>query len=189
MALEQWEFDLVHSSIGFWVRHLMVSKVRGRFARWSGKLELDEQAPAASRVELQIEAASIDTQEPQRDAHLRSADFLDVERFPSLTFKSTSVERVGEGDFRVRGDLTIRGTTLPVVLEVEDGGRVQDPWGGQRVGFSARTTLNRKDFGLGWNQMLETGGVVVGDKVEIALEVEAVRKAAQAPVESTRQSA
>lgn len=189
MALEQWEFDLVHSSIGFWVRHLMVSKVRGRFALWSGKLEFDEQAPASSRTELQIEAASIDTQDPQRDAHLRSPDFLDVDKFPSLTFKSTSVEQAGEGDFRVRGDLTIRGTTRPVVLEVEYGGRVQDPWGGQRVGFSARTSLNRKDFGLGWNQALETGGVVVGDKVEIALELEAVRKAAQAPVEPTRQSA
>jgi polyisoprenoid-binding protein YceI len=189
MALEEWEFDLVHSSIGFSVRHLMVSKVRGRFARWSGKLEFDEQAPTSSRAELLIEAASIDTQEPQRDAHLRSPEFLDAERFPSLTFKSTSVEQAGEEGFRVRGDLTIRGMTRPVVLEVEYGGRAQDPWGGQRVGFSARTSLNRKDFGLGWNQVLETGGVVVGDKVEIALEVEAVRKAAQAPVEPRRQSA
>jgi polyisoprenoid-binding protein YceI len=189
MALEQWEFDLVHSSIGFWVRHLMVSKVHGRFTRWSGKLEFDEQGPASSRVEVQVEAASVDTQEPQRDAHLRSPEFLDAEKFPSLTFKSTSVERVSEENFRVRGDLTIRGTTRPVALEVEYGGRVQDPWGGQRAGFSARTSLNRKDFGLGWNQVLETGGVVVGDKVEITLELEAVRKAEKALVEPTRQSA
>jgi polyisoprenoid-binding protein YceI len=189
MALEQWEFDLVHSSIGFWVRHMMVTKVHGRFAKWNGKLEFDEQAPAASRVELQIEAASIDTQEPQRDGHLRSADFLDAEKFPSLTFKSTSVEPAGEGNFRVKGDLTIRGTRRPVVLEVEYGGRVQDPAGGQRVGFSARTSLSRKDFGLNWNQALEAGGVLVGDKVEVLLEVEAVRKAAQGPVAATRQSA
>jgi polyisoprenoid-binding protein YceI len=184
MALQQWDFDLVHSSIGFWVRHMMVSKVHGRFARWGGKLEFDEEAPSTSRVELEIEAASIDTQEPQRDAHLRSADFLDAEKFPTLSFESTSVQPAGEGKLRVRGELTIRGVTRPVVLEVEYSGRVADPWGGERAGFSARTTLNRKDFGLVWNQVLEAGQLLVGEKVEIAIEVELVRKA-----EAARKSA
>ncbi len=171
-----WDIDTVHSSVGFTVRHLVISKVHGRFARWSGTLALDDARPERSRVEARIEAASIDTHEPQRDAHLRSADFLDAERHPEITFHSTATTRAGDGRFELAGDLTIAGVTRPVRLEVEALGRAKDPWGGERAGFSARTTIDRSDFGLVWNQALEAGGVVVGDKVEITIEVEAVLK-------------
>jgi polyisoprenoid-binding protein YceI len=179
MTQESWNFDLAHSSVHFWVRHLMVSKVHGRFLKWSGTLAFDEQNPSASRADVKIEAASIYTEEPQRDTHLRSGDFLEVEKYPNIEFKSTSVERAGEA-LRVNGDLTIRGVTKPVSLEVEYAGRVKYPWGGERLGFSAKTAISRKDFGLTWNLVLEAGGVTVGDKVEIAIEVEAVKAAAQA---------
>jgi polyisoprenoid-binding protein YceI len=175
MAIEKWDFDLVHSSINFWVRHLMVSKVHGRFTKWTGFIELDEANPGASRTEVEIDAASIDTKEPQRDGHLRSADFLDVEKYPNITFRSTGVETAGDKRYRVKGDLTIRGVTRPVVLDVEYAGRVKDPWGGERVGFTAKTSIDRKDFGLTWNQTLDAGGVVVGDKVEIDIEIEATK--------------
>jgi polyisoprenoid-binding protein YceI len=175
MALEQWGFDLAHSSVSFWVRHLMVSKVHGRFTTWKGALAFDEKQPATARLDVEIDAASIDTREPQRDAHLQSPDFLDVAKYPHITFKSASATPTGAGRFQVKGDLTIRGTTRPVTLEVEYAGRVKDPWGGERAGFSARTTISRKDFGLAWNQLLEGGGFVVDDKVEISIEAEAVR--------------
>ena len=171
-----WDIDTVHSSVGFTVRHLVISKVHGRFARWIGTLTLDDARPERSRVEARIEAASIDTHEPQRDAHLRSADFLDAEKHPEITFHGTGITRTGEGRFELAGDLTIAGVTRPVRLEVEALGRTKDPWGGERAGFTARTTIDRRDFGLVWNQALETGGVVVGEKVEITIEVEAVRK-------------
>ena len=174
-----WDIDTVHSSIGFSVRHLVISKVQGRFARWTGQLTLDDAHPEHSQVAVRIEAASIDTHEPQRDAHLRSADFLDAGAHPELTFTSTRVERSGDQRYQVAGDLTIAGVTRLVLLDVEGLGRTRDPWGGERVGFSARTTIDRRDFGLTWNQALETGGVVVGEKVEIGLEIEAVRRAEQ----------
>ncbi len=177
MSAEQWDFDLTHSSIGFHVRHLMISKVHGRFQGWTGSLQLDPVDPTKSHVEVQIDAASIDTKEPKRDEHLRSADFLDAANFPHLTFKSTRVERDGD-DLAVDGELTIHGVTRPVHLKVEPAGQVKDPWGGTRTGFSAKTTISRKDFGLTWNQLLEAGGVAVGDKIEISLEIEAVKKAA-----------
>jgi len=176
-----WDIDLAHSNLGFTVRHLVISKVRGRFARWAGTLTLDEAHPERSQVEARIEAASIDTHEPQRDAHLRSADFLDTDRYPEITFRSTRIEKAGENRYQVTGDLTIAGVTRPVRLEVEALGRTKDPWGGERAGFSARTTIDRRDFGLVWNQALETGGVVVGEKVEIDIEVEAVKRAEMAP--------
>ena len=179
MAMERLDFDPVHSSIGFWVRHLMVSKVHGRFVQWSGALDFDEQDPTASRVSVSIDAASIDTKEPQRDAHLRSADFLDAEHFPQITFRSSAVTRQPGGDLRVTGELTIRGVTRPVRLEVEYAGRVKDPWGGERLGFSGRTAIDRSDFGLTWNQLLEAGGVAVADKIEISIEIEAVRSVPQ----------
>ncbi|MEW6434369.1 MAG: YceI family protein [Myxococcota bacterium] len=175
MAKEKWDFDLTHSSINFWVRHLMVSKVHGRFTKWSGQFEFDETNPSGSRVEVQIDAASIDTKEAQRDGHLRSADFLDVEKHPSITFRSSGVESAGEKRYRVKGDLTIHGTSRPIVLDVDYAGRVKDPWGGERAGFTAKTSIDRKDFGLTWNQTLDAGGVVVGDKVEIGIEIEAVK--------------
>ncbi len=179
MATHDWDFDLTHSSIGFHVRHLMVSKVHGRFHTWTGKLALDEADLTKSHIEVAIDATSVDTKEDKRDAHLRSPDFLDVEKFPTITFKSTAITRDGD-DYQMTGDLTIHGVTRQVVLAVEGGQQVKDPWGGTRTGFSAKTAISRKDFGLTWNLALEAGGFVVGDKLEIALEIEAVRKAATA---------
>jgi polyisoprenoid-binding protein YceI len=178
MSTTQWDFDLSHSSINFHVRHLMVSKVHGRFAAWTGKLELDEADLTRSQLEVSIDASSIDTREEKRDIHLRSPDFLDVEKFPTITFKSTQIARTGDDEYRVAGDLTIHGVTRPVTLEVEGGSRVTDPWGGTRTGFSAKTSISRKDFGLTWNVALEAGGFLVGDKLDINLEIEAVKKAA-----------
>ena len=153
MSTQQWDFDLSHSSVNFHVRHLMVSKVHGRFSLWSGKLELDEQDLTKSRLEVEIDATSVDTKEAKRDEHLRSADFFDTATFPKLTFKSTKIEKDGD-DYKVTGDLTIKDVTKSVTLDVEGGAIVKDPWGGTRTGFSAKTTINRKDFGLSWNVAL-----------------------------------
>ena len=172
-----WSFDTSHSSIGFSVRHLMISKVRGHFDKWEGTFDYDETDPTRSKLSVRIDAASIDTRDEKRDAHLRSPDFFDVEKFPALTFESTGITRDGD-DYVVAGDLTIHGITRAVQLNVEGLGRVKDPWGGERVGFSASTSVNRKDFGLVWNVALETGGVVVGEKVEIGIEIEAIQAAA-----------
>lgn len=177
MPLSKWDFDLVHSSVNFHVRHLMVSKVHGRFTKWDGVLELDDADLTRSRLDVTIDASSIETKEEKRDVHLRSADFLDVENHPAITFKSRSIERDGDG-YIVTGDITIRGVTKEVKLEVEGGEQVKDPWGGTRTGFSAKAKLNRKDFGLTWNVALEAGGFVVGDKLEITIEIEAIKAAA-----------
>ena len=175
-----WSFDTSHSSIGFSVRHLMISKVRGQFGAWSGTFDYDEEDPTRSKLAVRIDAASIDTRDEKRDAHLRSADFFDVEQFPELRFTSTGVERDGGDDYVVTGDLTIHGVTRSVQLKVEGLGRTRDPWGGERVGFSASTSLSRKEYGLNWNMALEAGGFLVGDKLEINLEIEALKKAATA---------
>lgn len=175
MALENWNYDLSHSSITFMVRHLMVSKVYGTFGKWEGTLAFDEKNPAASKAQVTIQTASVDTKEEKRDAHLKSADFFDVEKLPTMSFVSTGVDHVEGNTFHVKGDLTIHGVTKPVVLEAEFLGRAKDPWGGERAGFSAKTSINRKDFGLGWNVALEAGGVLVGEKVEITIEAEAVK--------------
>lgn len=181
MAAEKWNFDNVHSSIEFSVRHLLVSKVRGRFTRWSGAFLYDEKNPTASSVEVQIEVASVDTHEAQRDAHLRSGDFFEAEKHPHITFKSTGVDaKDGGAALAVRGDLTIRGVTRPVVLDVELGGHLKDPWGNDRVGFSATTSIDRKNFGITFNQVLDAGGVALGEKVDIAIEIEATRAVAPA---------
>jgi len=177
--LPSWGVDLVHSSVGFTVRHLVVSKVRGKFARWTGTILMDEHDLSRTQVDVTIEPASVDTGVEQRDNHLRSADFFDVEKYPTMAFKSSRVEKAKDGSLRLFGDLTLHGVTRPVTLEVEFAGSQKDPWGGLRAGFSARTSLDRKDFGLTYNQLLETGGVVVGEKVDIDIEVEAVK---QAPV-------
>ncbi len=177
MSAEPWTFDLSHSSVQFHVRHLMVSKVHGRFLKWGGKLELDSEDLTRSRFEVQIDAASIYTEEAKRDDHLRSPDFLDVEKFPQITFASRRIEKQGDR-YAVHGELTIHGVTKPVVLEVGGGDRVKDPWGGVRTGFSAKTSISRKEFGLTWNVALETGGLLVGDKIEITLEIEAIQAAA-----------
>ena len=173
----RWSFDLVHSSVNFTVRHMVVSKVRGRFTKWDGALVMDEQKPANGRVEVVIDAGSIDTGVEQRDGHLKSPDFFDVASFPTITFKSAKVETAGAGVLKVTGELTMHGVTRPVVLDVEYAGSAKDPWGGVRAGFSARTSLDRKDFGLTYNQLLETGGVVVGETVEISIEAEMVKQA------------
>ena len=175
MAAEKWNIDNVHSSIEFTVRHLLVSKVRGRFTRWGGAFLYDEKNPTASSVDVQIDVASVDTHEAQRDAHLRSGDFFEAEKHPTITFKSTGVDARGGGALAVRGDLTIRGVTRPVVLDVELGGHVKDPWGNDRVGFAATTSIDRKDFGITFNQVLDMGGVALGEKVDIAIEIEATR--------------
>jgi polyisoprenoid-binding protein YceI len=173
-----WSFDTSHSGIGFAVRHLMISKVRGSFDRWSGTFEYDENDPSLTKIDVRIDATSINTREEKRDAHLRSPDFFDVESHPEIRFKSTLVRQDGD-DYVMAGELTVRGTTRPVELTVERQGSGRDPWGGERAGFSAKTSINRKDFGLTWNQALETGGVLVGEKVEITLDIEAVRAAQQ----------
>lgn len=180
MATNSWDIDTTHSAIHFWVRHLVISKVHGRFAKWTGTVNLDEQDPARSVVEVRIDAASVDTQVGDRDAHLKSADFLDVANHPELTFRSRRIEKSGEG-YRVTGDLTIRGTTREVVLDAEYAGLAKDPWGNQRAGFSAKAALDRRDFGLVWNAALEAGGVLVGEKVEITIELEAVKRVVAVP--------
>lgn len=171
-----WTIDPAHTEVGFEVKHLMISKVRGRFAGVTGSIVLDEGDLARSSVTAEIDAASIDTRSEQRDAHLRSADFFDVEQFPTLSFRSTKVARAGNG-LEVAGDLTIHGVTRPVVLAVQDEGRGKDPWGGDRAAFSASVVIDRRDFGLTWNQALETGGVLVANEIRVTLEVQAVRAA------------
>jgi polyisoprenoid-binding protein YceI len=177
MTTNRWDIDVGHSAIHFWVRHLVISKVHGRFARWSGAIELDPQDLTRASVEVKIDAASIDTQVADRDTHLRSPDFLDAAKYPELTFRSSKVEKAGAG-YRVQGELTIHGVTKPVTLEAEFAGTAKDPWGNERAGFSAKTSLDRREFGLTWNAALEAGGVLVGEKVEISIELEAVKKAA-----------
>ncbi len=173
-----WNLDPVHSGINFSVRHMVVSKVRGRFTKFSGNVALDESDIARSVVEATIDASSIDTGTAQRDDHLRSADFFDVEHFPQIRFRSTGIEKVGTERYRLTGELTIRDVSREIALDVEYGGRGKDPWGNERVGFTAKAAFDRKDFGLKWNQVLETGGVLVSDRVEIELELQAVKAAA-----------
>ena len=171
-----WNIDPVHSVAEFKVKHMMISNVKGQFPKVSGSLTLDESNPANSRVEASIEAASIETRDAQRDAHLKSPDFLHVEKFPTLSFKSTKVSQVRDGELAIEGDLTIRGVTRKVVFTVEGPTLpAKDPWGNSRVAASATTKINRKDFGLTWNTALETGGILVGDEVTITLDVQFVK--------------
>jgi polyisoprenoid-binding protein YceI len=170
-----WAFDPSHSSVEASVRHLGLSRVRGRFGAFTGAVDVAER-PEDSSVQVSIEAASVDTREPARDEHLRSADFLDVAAHPTIDFRSTAV--TGGGDrWQVAGDLTIRGTTRPVTLDVTFEGVENDPWGGSRAAFSGSTEIDREAFGLTWNQVLESGGLLVGKKVRIELEIEVVRAA------------
>ncbi len=175
-AVNTWNLDPVHSVAEFKVKHMMISNVKGRFASLSGVLVLDEDDVTKSRVEASIDADSIDTRDAQRDAHLKSADFFDVEKFAKLSFKSTRVARTADGELVVTGDLTIHGVTREVVFNLE-GPSVpgKDPWGNTRLGLSATTKISRKDFGLTWNAALETGGILVGDEVTITLEVQFVK--------------
>lgn len=171
-----WNLDPAHTMAEFKVKHMMISNVRGRFSKVSGVLALDESKLANSRIEASIEAASIDTLDGQRDAHLKSADFFDVEKFPTLNFKSTGISIVGDGEFSVEGDLTIHGVTRRVRFAAEGPtSPTKDPWGNTRVAMSANTKINRKDFGLAWNTALETGGILVGEDVTITLEAQFVK--------------
>ncbi len=176
MGRERWEIDSGHSGIHFSVRHMVVAKVRGQFTRWTGTILTTDGDPESASAEVVIDATSIDTGLADRDAHLKSPDFLDVESHPELTFKSKRTESLGDGRLRVVGDLAIRGTLREVALDVEYAGRTKDPWGNERAGLTAKTSIDRKDFGLTWNQVLEAGGVMVGDRVDIEIEVEAVKQ-------------
>lgn len=173
---EIYTIDPVHSSIGFTVRHLMVSKVHGKFERFEGWFDYTPQKPGIWKASATLDASSINTANPKRDEHLRSPDFLDVQKYPTMEFRLKGVESTREGPKRLKGNLTLHGVTKPVTLDLEIGGVVQDPWGGTRAGFSAAGKINRKDFGLTWNKALETGGVMVGDEVQIALEIEGILK-------------
>lgn len=171
-----WDIDTPHTSIQFSVRHMMISKVRGQFEKFSGTVNLDETHPANTTVEVQVEAASINTREPQRDGHLRSPDFFNAEKYPYLTFKSKKVEIKDSHHALLTADLTIRDITREVVLDVEHTGIVKNPWGKTAAGFTASTRINRKDWNLTWNVALETGGVLVSDDIDIFVELELVKQ-------------
>ena len=173
-----WTIDKSHSEIQLSVRHMMISKVRGRFESFSGTVDFNEENPAASAVDVTIDASTINTRDAQRDGHLKSADFLNVEEFPALSFKSKRVEVLGENKGRIYGDLTIRDISREVVLDAEYTGQAKSPWGTTSAGFSATTSFDRKEWGLGWNQALETGGILVGDKVDVSIELELVKQGA-----------
>lgn len=178
MATERWEIDSSHSSIHFSVRHLVIAKVRGQFARWSGALVVPDGDFTKATVEALIDPSSIETGVADRDAHLKSPDFFDVAQFPEVVFKAARVEPKAGDELRLVGELTIKGITREIPLDVERLGEVKDPWGNDRAAFSAKAAIDRKEFGLTWNQVLETGGVAVGDRVNLEIEVEAVRQAA-----------
>lgn len=173
----KWGLDSTHSEISFKVKHLMISNVKGVFKDFSADVYTSGDQFMTSDIDLQINPASIDTGVADRDVHLKSADFFDVDNFTSINFKGSSLEKVDDEEFVLQGDLTIKGVTKPVKLDVEFGGVMKDPWGNQKVGFSVNGKINRKDFGLTWNAALETGGVLVSDEVKISAEVQLVRQA------------
>ncbi len=170
-----WTIDQTHSRIDFSVRHMMISNVRGHFGDFEGTIELDDTNRTVTSVDVRIKAESIHTGNAQRDEHLRSADFFDAAAHPYLTFKGTNVENLGEGKLRITGDLTIHGVTVPTVLDAEFAGVAKSPWGTVSAGFSAHTKINRGDFGLNWNQVLEAGGILVGEEIKISIEVELLK--------------
>lgn len=171
-----WQIDPAHSSIAFVGRHMMIAKVRGEFETFGGTIDFNEQNPTNSTVDVKIDAASVSTGEAQRDNHLRSPDFFDVEKYPALRFKSKRIEQTSDDGGRLIGDLTIRDVSNEVVLNVEYAGQSKSPWGATVAGFSATGTINRKDWGLNWNQVLETGGFLVGDKIKLEIEAELVKQ-------------
>jgi polyisoprenoid-binding protein YceI len=173
---DTWQIDPAHTNVEFTVRHMMISNVKGQFQRTSGTVTANGSDPASAQIDATIDASSVDTRVEKRDMHLKSPDFLDVAKFPTITFKSTKVEAAGPNKWKVAGDLTLHGVTKPVVLEVESSGPPINVMGKMRAGASATTKINRSDFGLKWNQALEAGGVMVGDEVAISIDVEAVKK-------------
>ena len=175
-SLATWSIDASHSHVEFAVKHMMIATVKGRFGVVRGTVKTDDADPTRGLAEIEIDVDSIDTREPKRDAHLRSADFFDHAQFPHITFRSTRIGDVAGDRFKLTGDLTIHGVTREVTLDVASEGRGKDPWGGERAGFSATTKIKRSEFGLTWNQALETGGLLVGDDVKISLDVELVKQ-------------
>ncbi len=171
-----WSIDRTHSTVEFAVKHLVVTTVKGHFREFEGALHIDEAQPENSSVEAKIAVASIDTNVPDRDAHLRSDDFFNAEHYPRITFRSTLVEPLSNGHYRIAGDLTIRDVTKKVVLDTEFEGEIDDPWGNHRAAFTATTRISRKEFGVKWNQLVETGGAIVGDNVKITIHIEAIRQ-------------
>ena len=177
MAKLKYQIDPAHSSAQFSIRHLMISNVRGEFSKLSGAIVYDSEHPEQSSVDVTIDVASISTREAQRDTHLKSGDFFDAEKFPAITFKSKEILKHQSGDLKLKGDLTIRGVSREVVLDVEGPSpESKDPWGNLRIGASATTKINRKEFDLTWNSALETGGLLVGDEVKITLDIQAIRQ-------------
>ncbi|HXS82977.1 MAG TPA: YceI family protein [Methylomirabilota bacterium] len=174
-ATETFAIDADHSDVGFSVRH-MLSRTRGRFARFSGAIQLDREQPEHSSVAFEVDPASIDTRQPDRDTHLRSGDFFDVERFPLIRFTSQRVSKLAADKYRVEGTLELRGILKPMVLEVGYHGVAKDPWGNERAGFSTEAVINRKEFGMVWNAALDNGGVILGDDVTLTIDLETVRK-------------
>jgi len=175
-GVSTWTIDPTHSAVEFAVKHLMISTVKGRFGDVKGTIAYNEIDTKKSRIDIEIPIATIDTHNEQRDAHLRSPDFFDAEHHPLMTFKSKRIDGDVTGEFKLIGDLTIRGTTRDVTLDAEFQGRARDPWGGERMGFTASGKINRKDFGLHWNQALDAGGWVLGDDIKIIIEVELVKQ-------------
>lgn len=171
-----WKIDSAHSQVTFSVRHMMISNVYGRFEKFEGDVDFNEADPARSTVDVKIDASTISTRDPQRDGHLKSPDFLTVEKYPYITFKSTRVEMINPDHGRVTGDLTIRDITRPVMLDVEYSGTARSPYGTVSAGFSASTKINRKDWDLTWNVALETGGLLVGDEIKVNIDVELIRQ-------------
>jgi len=180
---ENYKIDPGHSMVGFKVSHIL-SKVPGRFTKFSGTIALDPQNVGTAKIAVDIDTATINTDNPDRDGHLKSADFFDVEKFPKMTYESTSVVANGPNKATVKGNLTLHGVTKPVDLDVDILGFATDPWGGYRAAFEARAQINRKEFGLVWNKVLDSGGLLVGENVEIALDIEAVRQKAEAPAKA-----
>jgi len=175
-SISTWTVDPAHSIVEFAVKHLVITTVKGRFRDFEGTIQIDGARPENSVVSASIDVASVDTNTPDRDAHLRSDDFFNAERYPKITFQSTKVERLDGTHYKVRGDLTIRDVTKQVVLDAEFEGEVNDPWGHRRAAFTATTQISRHEFGVKWNELIETGGAVVSDDVRITLHVEAVRQ-------------
>ena len=174
---DTWQIDPMHTNVEFTVRHMMISNVKGQFTKTSGTININGTDAASAKIDATIDASSIDTRVERRDADLKSPNFLDVDKFPTITFKSTRIEAAGPGKWKVTGDLTLHGVTKPVVLDVEASGQpIQDPMGNTRAGASATTKINRRDFGITYNKALETGGVLVGDEVAISIDVEAIKK-------------
>jgi len=178
LRAETFAVDPAHSEVSFQIRH-MVSQVRGRFNDFSGTVQLDPKNLPASSVDFHIKVTSIDTNVADRDKHLRSADFFDIEKYPEITFKSESIQAAGKDKYNVTGPLTMHGVTKKVTLPVTLGGQVKDPWGNTRAGFEIETTLDRKDYGIVWNKALDSGGVMLGDDVKVAINLETVRKDAK----------